>query len=143
MTFEQAFTLNVPSTTQNLALIRDFVNRISSQAGFDADEMAKLELAVDEACANVIEHAYEGEEGKQVMVNASFDDEVLRITVVDTGKGFDPSGVHQANLRELAEKRRTGGLGMRLIQSLMDEVHYEIGPGNKNELQMVKRLRKP
>jgi len=143
MSFEQAFTLDVPSTTQNLALIRDFVNRISAQAGFDADEMAKLELAVDEACANVIEHAYENEQGKQVMVRASFDGEVLRITVVDTGKGFDPSGVHQADLKELAEKRRTGGLGMRLIQSLMDEVHYEIGPGNKNELQMVKRLRKP
>ncbi len=143
MAFEQAFTLDVPSTTQNLALIRDFVNRVSGQAGFDAEEMAQLELAVDEACANVIEHAYGNEQGKQVMVRATFDDEVLRITVVDTGKGFDPAGVHQADLRELAEKRRTGGLGMRLIRSLMDEVHYEIGPGNKNELQMVKRLRRP
>src|SRR5471030_422564 len=90
MTFEQAFTLDVPSTTQNLALIRDFVNRISAQAGFDVDEMAKLELAVDEACANVIEHAYGNEQGKQVMVRASFDDEVLRITVVDTGRGSIP-----------------------------------------------------
>ena len=143
MTFEQAFTLDVPSTTQNLALIRDFVNRISAQAGFDVDEMAKLELAVDEACANVIEHAYGNEQGKQVMVRASFDDEVLRITVVDTGKGFDPAKIHQADLRELVGKRRTGGLGLRLIQSLMDEVHYEIGPGHKNEMTMVKRLRKP
>ncbi len=38
--------------------------------------------------------------------------------------------------------RKCGGLGMRLMKSLMDEVHYEIEPGKRNELHMVKRIRK-
>jgi serine/threonine-protein kinase RsbW len=137
---EHTFTLDVPSSTQNLALIRDFVTRIAGQAGLDEADIAKLELAVDEACANVIEHAYGHDATKQVTVRAVFDEDVLRIHVVDTGAGFVPGDVPQEELREMIEKRRTGGLGMRLIRSLMDEVHYEIEPGKKNELRMVKKL---
>ena len=43
---------------------------------------------------------------------------------------------------QLAAERKSGGLGMRLMKALMDEVHYEIVPGKKNELRMVKRLHK-
>lgn len=140
--FEHSFTLDVPSSTQNLAIIRDFVSRIASQAGLADADVASLELAVDEACANVIEHAYGNDATKQVVVRALFDDDTLQIHVVDSGLGFDPSGIKEEELRELVEKRRTGGLGLRLIRSLMDEVHYEIEPGVKNELRMVKKLRR-
>jgi anti-sigma regulatory factor (Ser/Thr protein kinase) len=140
--FEQTFALNVPSSTENLALIREFVTRVGSQAGLDDLEVANLELAVDEACANVIEHAYEHDATKQVVIHAIFDEKTLRIEVVDTGKGFEPQGIPEADLRKLAAERKSGGLGLRLIKSLMDEVHYEIEPGKKNELRMVKYLRK-
>jgi serine/threonine-protein kinase RsbW len=139
---ENTFTLDVPSSTQNLALIREFVTRIGTQAGLDEADVAKLELAVDEACANVIEHAYGEDSTKQVMIRAIFDEDTLRIHVIDTGRGFDPADVQQQNVKELMAKGRTGGLGMRLIRTLMDEVHYEIEPGTKNELRMVKKLRK-
>lgn len=140
--FEHSFTLDVPSSTQNLAIIRDFVSRIASQAGLADADVASLELAVDEACANVIEHAYGNDATKQVVVRALVDDDTLQIHVVDNGLGFDPSTIKEEELRELAENRRTGGLGLRLIRSLMDEVHYEIEPGVKNELRMVKKLRR-
>lgn len=139
---ENTFTLDVPSTTQNLALIREFVTRVAAQAGFNETEVGQLELAVDEACANVIEHAYGDDKAKQVMVRAVFDEDTLRIHVIDTGKGFDPTQVQEQDLKDLIAKRKTGGLGMRLIRSLMDEVHYDIEPGKKNELRMVKKLRK-
>jgi serine/threonine-protein kinase RsbW len=139
---EQTFSLEVPSSTGNLALIRDFVTRVGSQAGLDEMEIGNLELAVDEACANVIEHAYEHDHSKQVVIRAVFDEETLRIEVVDTGKGFDPQAVQDSDIKRLAAERKTGGLGLRLIKTLMDEVHYEVIPGTKNELVMVKRLRK-
>ena len=106
---ENTFTLDVPSTTQNLAMIREFVNRVAAQAGLSEIEVGQLELAVDEACANVIEHAYGDDKTKQVMVRAIFDEYTLRIHVIET---------------------------------LMDEVHYDIEPGKRNELRMVKKLRK-
>lgn len=139
---ENTFTLDVPSTTENLAMIREFVTRVAAQAGLSDAEVGQLELAVDEACANVIEHAYGSDRTKQVMVRAIFDADTLRIHVIDTGKGFDPADVPQQELKELIAKRRTGGLGMRLIKTLMDEVHYDMEPGKRNELRMVKKLRR-
>lgn len=139
---ERKFTLQVPSSTENLALIREFVGTTASQAGFSENEVAKLELAVDEACANVIEHAYGHDVSKEVVVRVRLDDEFLKIDIEDTGNGFDPNSVNQEELEQLINKRKTGGLGMRLMKTLMDEVRYEIEPGKKNALYMMKRLKK-
>jgi serine/threonine-protein kinase RsbW len=105
-------------------------------------DLMKLELAVDEACANVIEHAYGSDDTREVTVKVTIDSEQVQIQIVDTGRGFDPSTVEETNLEELAIRRRSGGLGMRLIRSVMDEVQYQIVPGQKNELRMSKRLKK-
>lgn len=141
-TIEKTFTLQVPSSTENLALIREFVTTIGAQAGLAENDIAKLELAVDEACANVIEHAYGHDESKEVTVSANFDGDSITFEIIDTGKGFDPSQIRQEELETLIAKRKDGGLGMRLIKTLMDEVQYEMVPGQKNELRMTKRIRK-
>ena len=67
MAWERTFALHVPSSTENLAMIRDFVKSIGTQSGMGDMDVARLELAVDEACANVMEHAYaddSSQEGK-------------------------------------------------------------------------------
>jgi serine/threonine-protein kinase RsbW len=139
--FERTFGLHVPSSTENLSMIRDFVRSIGLQVGMGDMEVARLEMAVDEACSNVIEHAYNSDSTKEVSIRALVDDSALKIVVIDTGKGFDPAAVEQKKLEDLISARRTGGLGMRLIKSFMDEVHYVMVPGQKNELTMVKKLR--
>lgn len=139
---ERTFSLQVPSSTQNLALIREFVTSVGAQAGLDQGEIGKLELAVDEACANVIEHAYDHDATKEVVVRANFNEDEVRISVIDSGRGFDPKSIPQADLELLVAERRSGGLGMRLMKTLVDEVRYEFEPGQKNELHMVKRIKK-
>src|SRR5262249_44216236 len=118
------------------------VTSVANQAGFDAKETAKLELAVDEACANVIEHAYGHDATKEVTIRSVVDDENLNIHVVDTRRGFDPDAVPPGGLERLIRDRKTGGLGLRVIKSLMDDVRYEVIPGTKNELHMTKRIPK-
>jgi serine/threonine-protein kinase RsbW len=140
--FERTFSLHVPSSTENLSMIRDFVSNIGGRAGFDENEVARIVLAVDEACANVIEHAYGHDTTKAVSVRATFDDEKLLISVIDEGRGFDPSKVQQESVEQLVQERKSGGLGIRLIRTLMDEVSYEIVPGQKNELHMTKLIKK-
>jgi anti-sigma regulatory factor (Ser/Thr protein kinase) len=142
MAWERTFSLHVPSSTENLSMIRDFVKSIGMQSGMGDMEVARLELVVDEACANVMEHAYEADSSKEVSIRAIVDDDSVQIVVIDSGKGFDPAAVEQLKLEELALAKRTGGLGMRIMKSFMDEVHYEMQPGIKNELKMVKRLHK-
>jgi len=139
---ERTFVLKVPSSTENLAMIRDFVTSIGEQAGFTPLEVGQLELAVDEACANVMEHAYGRDLTKEVSVRATLDEDRVEIDVIDTGQYFDPAAVEQVELDKLISNRKSGGLGMRLMKTLMDEVHYEIIPGKKNELRMIKRLHK-
>lgn len=140
--FERTFSLNVPSSTENLVMIRDFVSHIGAQAGFTDADVARLALAVDEACANVIEHAYSQEATHDVIVRAVVDEEALRFEIVDTGRHFDPALVQPQDVEELIRQRMSGGLGLRLIRSIMDEVQYRIIPGEKNELRMTKKLKK-
>ncbi|MCC6538112.1 MAG: ATP-binding protein [Bryobacterales bacterium] len=137
------FLLHVPSSTDNLAMIRDFVAKVGEKAGFDEKEVTKLALAVDEACSNVIEHAYGGDDAnKEVRVRVSYDSEQVVVEVVDTGRGFDPAQIPVKDTDQLVRERRSGGLGWRLIRSIMDEVQYHMVPGEKNELRMVKKIRR-
>ncbi len=126
---EQKFTLHVPSSTQNLALIREFVNNVGAQAGLGDDDVSKLELAVDEACTNVIEHAHRGDISKDVVVRAEF----RREDAADRGGGQrrrvrsrPPAGRRRRPPRPRG--RKSGGLGYRVMKTLMDEVSYEIVP---------------
>lgn len=139
---ERTFSLHVPSSTENLSLIRDFVKGIGIQAGMDEMDVAMLEMSVDEACSNVIEHAYNSDSTQEVAIRATVDDWSVQIEVVDTGKGFDPAEVEQTKLENLISAKRSGGLGMRIMKTFMDEVRYESIKGVKNELRMIKRLRK-
>jgi len=140
--YERTFSLNVPSSTENLAMIRDFVSNIGCQAGFTEAEVARLALAVDEACANVIEHAYLQEVTHEVTVRAIVDDDALRFEIVDNGRHFDPAIIQPQDVEELIRQRKSGGLGLRLIRTIMDDVQYRIIPGEKNELRMTKKLKK-
>ena len=139
---ERTFQLHVPSSTENLSMIRDFVSSIGERAGFDKRDLMQLELAVDEACANVIEHAYGSDTTREVTVKAVLDTDSVEIRIIDTGRGFEPADILQQDLDKLISQRESGGLGMRIINRVMDEVHYEIVPGKKNELRMLKRRRK-
>jgi len=137
--YERTFTLHVPSSTENLALIRDFVSNVGSQAGFGEKEVARIALAVDEACANVIEHAYGSDNTFEVTVRATIDPEQIQFEIIDKGRGFDPSQIQPKDVEELIRQRKSGGLGLRLIRTIMDDVQYQIVPGEKNELKMVKK----
>jgi serine/threonine-protein kinase RsbW len=140
-TLAEKFELHVPSSIENLALIREFTGRVARKSGLAKADVKRLELAVDEACTNVIEHAYGSDCTKEVLIQASFDDEQLVIVVSDTGLDFDPTTVPPKEVSELIESRATGGLGLRLIKAIMDEVSYDFEPGEKNELRMVKNLK--
>lgn len=140
--FEKTFTLHVPSSTEHLALIRDFIGNIGAKAGLDENEITKITLAVDEAVANVIEHAYGSDDTREVTIRAVLDEEAVKFDIIDNGKGFDPGLIKPKELEQLVKERRSGGLGLRLIRTVMDDVQYQIVPGEKNELRMIKKLKK-
>lgn len=135
---QKKYHLTIPSQSDNLSIIRDVVSKVAAQVGFDNDEASKIELAVDEACTNVIKHAYANKSGEMIDVSIKIDNKKLIIIVTDKGKGFDPDNVELPNLNESIRHGRKGGLGICLIKTLMDKVDFQIKPGSKNQVKMTK-----
>ncbi len=136
------FHLKIPSQTDNLEIIRDFVAKIARKVGFDEDDISKIELAVDEACTNVIKHAYDNQGKNPIDITIQIDYQKLTILVTDKGKGFDPSKLKTPDLKEYLAEMRVGGLGIYLMKNLMDEVEIQSQPGKGNQVRMVKYLNK-
>jgi len=137
---QKKYQLKIPSQSDNLAIIRDVVAKVASQVGFDADDASKIELAVDEACTNVIKHAYANNSNQMIEVSIKVDQKKLIIIVADKGKGFNPDKIKLPDLNESIKVGRKGGLGLCLIKTLMDKVEFEIKPGSKNQVKMIKYL---
>jgi len=133
------FKLRIPSQTDNLELIRFFVGRVAEKVGFDDEDVGKIELACDEACTNVIKHAY-GERNRMQSLDIAIqlDYQKLTLIVTDHGKGFDPQAIQIPDMKEYLAELKVGGLGIYLMKTLMDEVDYDIKPGVRNQVRMVK-----
>jgi len=132
------YKLRIPSQTDNLELIREFVSKVASKVGFGGDDVSKIELAVDEACSNVIKHAYQKDPSKPIDIAMKIDLNKFTIVITDRGRGFDPAKLKMPDMKEYLAELRVGGLGIYLMRSLMDEVDYEIKPGVRNKVTMVK-----
>lgn len=122
----------------SLQPIGRWVSRFAEQAGFDEGDSYAIQLAVDEACSNIIEHAYGGDGGGG-LIECTLRSEIDRLTVVlrDWGRPFDPLSVPTPDLEADLETCPIGGLGLHLIYQLMDEVHFEFTDAG-NVLTIVK-----
>ncbi len=116
--------------------MRSVVGQTAGLSGFDEDEIQFIILAVDEACANVMRHAYEGRTDGQIVLFCWVKDSRVEFRLRDRGKSARAEQMKPRSLDEI----RPGGLGLHLIQSIMDEVHYGSGE-NGNELFLAKSLR--
>lgn len=132
--------LRIISTTDNLSLVRDFTKAAAEESGFANDTVAKIVLAVDEACTNIIKHAYKYSVEGEIVINASFENEKFTITLTDSGVHFDARKVPEPDLEKYAKERKVGGLGMFLMKKLMDEVTYHNLDGDSNQVIMVKYI---
>jgi serine/threonine-protein kinase RsbW len=135
--------LTVPGRYESLAQIAEFVSAATRDAGWDEDEIFRVQVAVDEACSNVIEHAYGSEGTGEVRLTCCIQNEGdLVITIHDNGKPFDPSTVPEPPIGADLENMPEGGLGLYFMRKLMDQVTFHFDSTNGNVLTMVKRRSK-
>ena len=129
---------------ENLEDVRDFVGQAAETCGLSLASIYKVELAVDEAFTNIIEHAYGGESYEEIQCTCKIGEDGLTVTLRDCGRPFDPQSVPDPDLDASLEEREPGGLGLFFMRQLMDEVHFSFipavaGKGGCNLLTMVKR----
>jgi serine/threonine-protein kinase RsbW len=133
-------TLHIESRTDRLISVREFVSTSARKFGFSDEEVSKIALAVDEACTNIIKHAYKFDPTKDITITISAQGRTFEVTIRDTGRQFNPSEIMAPDMKEYLTHYRRGGLGIYLMKSLMDKVEYDIEPGSKNEVRLIKYL---
>jgi serine/threonine-protein kinase RsbW len=132
--------ITIESRTDRLIEVRDFVSTAAREFGFTDEEVSKIALAVDEACTNIIKHAYHFDPRKDIVVRVSGSDGAFVIAIRDRGDVFNPGAIETPDLKEYMTHYRRGGLGVYLMRSLMDKVEYDIHPGMMNEVRLTKFL---
>lgn len=133
-------TETYPGEFSSLASISDFVVEQAEKIGFNPKQIYAIQTAVDEACSNIIDHAYGGENLGYIEISVDRLENGMRIVIVDDGKPFDPDEVPIPDMISPLEERRERGLGVFFMRKLMDEVCYDFSNPNHNVLVMIKRL---
>ncbi|ARK28618.1 anti-sigma B factor RsbW [Halalkalibacter krulwichiae] len=132
--------MSVPAKPEYVGVIRLTVSGIANRVGFTYDEIEDMKIAVAEACTNVVNHAYE--EGGVMNVSFYLYEDKIEIVVADQGQSFDIASVRDqlgpVNADRPVADLKEGGLGLFLINTLMDKV--EINDESGIVLVMTKFL---
>lgn len=117
---------SIPCSTTSLQAIRDFVRKILIANKIDEAVRELIVLAVDEACANVIIHGNECNSDNKLKLELTKEHNELTIKVMDTGcYKPDLKFINQNIVSEKVKNRDSGGLGLFIINKIMDQVEYK------------------
>ena len=128
------------NNTQEIPRLTAFVNEVCESLGIDETLTLQINVAVEEAVANVIKYAYPLGKRGDVAVEAAWDDAYLKLTITDSGKPFDPTVQSEIDTTLPAKERNIGGLGIHIVRKVMDSINYE-HRGNFNVLTLTKKIK--
>ncbi len=132
---ESKVAVTIPSEAAYVRVVRLALTGIASQLNFSIDEIEDLKLAVSEACNNAIRHAGSANGDGQVLIECYSSPGRLRVCVQDHGPGITPKA---ARKRTKPADPSEGGLGLYLMQTLVDEVHVQGTPGVGTRVELIK-----
>lgn len=120
----------------NINELRNLVADICYRLGFNKKAIYHIKSAVDEAFTNIMQHSYKNKTGN-VKIELESDNEKVTICIKDWGEPFDSDNVERCSLNDIINEPEKSGLGLLMIERLMDKVKY-IGRKKSNELIMIK-----
>lgn len=139
MTSATTIKLQIPSHPRFCDVARIAVAGVAADAGFKESDIEDIKMAVSEACINVIQHAYD-QDLHPLMLTFTHTQDGIQIVIRDHGKGFDIEKM-KANAKPItAESPKTSGLGLFIMQNLMDSVELTSTPGEGSTITLTKKL---
>ena len=135
----QTETLTLHNDISEVPQLNDFIEAVADRLGIEPSTALQLQLAVEEAVVNVMDYAYPPDSVGEVSVATTSDGQCLKIVITDSGIPFDPTEQEKADISLSVEERQIGGLGILLVNEIMDTVSYERKDG-KNVLTLTKQL---
>ena len=136
----ETLLLKIDSDQDQLDRIATEVNELGQREGWSEAMIYRVHLVLEELSLNIMNYGYADSDGdKQIEITLASDAETLTITIVDEGRPFDPiKDAPEPNTDAAVEDRQIGGLGVYLVKTMMDEMHYRREKG-KNRLILVTR----
>jgi anti-sigma regulatory factor (Ser/Thr protein kinase) len=128
--------LSFPADSRYLVLARLSLAGIAPVARLDENELADLKLAVTEACANAVRHAYPDDAGGIVRLSVSVEPKTLTVEVADDGRGLEATELAGWE----ASRMREEGMGFSIMRAVVDDVHIESAASQGTVVRLVKRL---
>lgn len=130
--------LKFSADSKSLQEIRDSLRDIMKKHSVNECTMRDIVLAINEACMNIIQHAYAGQTG-EIQINIEKLPEQWRFILIDSGTPIDIINIKPRDLDDL----RPGGLGLHFIRKTMDHVEYRHTKNGKgNILELTKNITK-
>lgn len=126
-----------PGRYDSLAEIARFVRQAAADSGLNDFATYMVETAVDEACSNIIEHAYGGEGPGEIEITCQNHTADLTVIIHDWGKTFDPNSVSDPDVNVGLDDLPGHGLGLFFMRKWMDTVDFKF-TDQGNFLTMVK-----
>ena len=134
-------SISIPSSTRHLGKVRRFVERYAIEADFPDEIINSLQLAVDEACANIIEHAYTEDQtpagSRFIDIDVIIKPDRFIVRIRDKGRAFETNKYREPDIFRYAKTKKAGGFGVHLMRQLMDQVEYRTR-GDSNECCLIK-----
>jgi anti-sigma regulatory factor (Ser/Thr protein kinase) len=135
---ERIAQMRIDSRPDCLRLVRAVVQEAGDASGCNAECVSQIVMAVDEACQNIIRHAYLGDPGGEIVVDIGRQNDSIVVHLLDFAAPVDVSTIKPRRLDEL----KPGGLGTHFIHACMDECGFLTPPsGAGNCLRLVKKIR--
>lgn len=132
--------LTIGNDLAELPRVRELVRQGVDQGAFPVHYLNRLQIAVDEAITNIIEHGYAGVAAGTAAIRMTLlvDGRSFRITIEDNGASFDPEEIADVDIEQHVRTGKTGGLGVFLMRRIMDHIEYHYDAGKRNQLILVK-----
>lgn len=130
---EITFTLSLPRDGQSVPLVRRITGDSLGVLGVEADCVSDIQVALSEACSNVLKHSGAEDDYE---VNVVIRDRLATLEVLDRGAGFDAERVGLSDAAAASE----GGRGIQLMRALVDQVSFTVRPEAGTVVHLEKEL---
>jgi serine/threonine-protein kinase RsbW len=136
MNYKQKVGCNI----ENLKGVRDFIRKALKDNGVPDLQISELVLALDEMCSNLMIHSHRCNPEELFEINIILKrGEPVIFEIIDDGNTFDINQFAEPDLGNLVHEKRKGGLGIRLVKSIMDKIEYQNRSG-KNVCRLIKNI---
>lgn len=134
------YKYKVGCSIDNLKGVRDFIRAALKDYAVSDLQISELVLALDEMCSNLMIHAHQCNPDDLFELHILIEKgEPIVFEIIDEGNSFDINQFIEPELGNLVHEKRKGGLGIRLVKSIMDRVEYQNRNG-KNVCRLIKKI---